>query len=158
MTQDRSALRTTAAIERRPAVAATIQRSAAPATSPARAIQQRLGHQATQALIARSIVATTAESTARAPAPVSAGSPPPIQLAAEVSAPHEVAELEAEETARKVVRMPQPASSPPKTGKAEPGSVQREAVSAAPFPATTRVNISGGLPLPANVRAFMEPR
>jgi hypothetical protein len=57
MAGDRTALRATAAAERRPSVATIIHRSAAsPGTgSPAQALQHRLGNHATQLLIARSI-------------------------------------------------------------------------------------------------------
>jgi uncharacterized protein DUF4157/DNA/RNA non-specific endonuclease len=158
MATDRSAVRTTAAVERRPVVAATIQRSAAPAMSPARAIQQRIGHQAAQALVARSVAAPNAEAASQGLVPVSVLAPHSVQLAAKVSSPHDLAELEAEETARKVARMSHPAESATKTGRAELGTVHREAASAAPIPAAAQVNIAGGAPLPPAVRSFMEPR
>lgn len=73
MAGDRTTLRATAAVERRPRVAATVHRSAVPAgtQSPARALRQRLGNQATQALVARSIAAPAKGGTTHAPAPVS---------------------------------------------------------------------------------------
>lgn len=59
MASDRTTLRTTAAIPRRPPTATTIQRSAvAVASSPAQVLQQRLGNQGTQALLARAALVT----------------------------------------------------------------------------------------------------
>jgi hypothetical protein len=168
MAGDRTALRATAAADRRPAVAATVHRSAAsPGTgSPAQALQHLLGNHATQLLIARSI--TTAAGSG---APVSVGHvvPPSVQLTkttrlpGKVSKPLDPAELEAEETARKVVRMAQPPATTPRTGKGTAkGAVQRaeaapSPVAAAP-PSSARAHIPGGSPLPAAVRSFMEPR
>src|SRR3954463_10878927 len=110
MGPERTGQRATAAIERRPPPA-MVQRSAAPATpSAARALHERLGNRATQALIARS-VATPAKETAESLLPVHVPPPQAIQLAqarrlpTKVSQPNDPAELEAEETARKVVRM-----------------------------------------------------
>lgn len=61
MALDRSALRATSAIERRPPLPTTVQRStAATAQSPARALQQRLGNQGAQALVARMFPAVQA--------------------------------------------------------------------------------------------------
>ncbi len=90
MALDHTTLRTKAAIARRPAVAATAQRSAAAtARTPARALQERLGNQATQALVARSIAAQAKEGTGQAP-----------KLPAKDSKKNEAAELKAEETAK----------------------------------------------------------
>jgi hypothetical protein len=156
MAQAKSEHRITATVERRPAAAAQVQRSAAPARSPAQSIQQRLGHQATQALIARS--AATPEAASRGP-PVSEISAPTIQraAAAHLSSPNDPAEREAEETARKVVQIPH--SSPPAATKStESGTVQRDAAPPAHVVTPTGVNLSGGAPLPATVRSYMEPR
>lgn len=156
MAQDRSALRTEAAVERRPA-ASVVQRSpSAPAQSPARGLQQRLGNQAMQALVARSAAAPSSQ--VPAPVAVSVSSAPGIQRLTPISSPHDPAELEAHETARKVMRMADPApAAVASTGAA--GTVQRDAApGAGSAPSAVHVNISGGSPLPQGVRGFMEPR
>jgi hypothetical protein len=165
MTQELSSLRKPPPVERRPAVAATVLRSAADASSasPAQALRQRLGNQATQALVARSIASRAADGNAQTPvsisAPLSVQLSKASQLPAKVSKPNEPAELEAEETARKVSRMSEPESKSSKTSTDSRNTVQRaEAPAAAPPPTTTRVNIAGGSPLPSSVRSFMEPR
>src|SRR5258708_37307017 len=117
MALDRTALRAPPAIQRRPAVSTRVQRSAAEnPRSPARALQERIGNRATQLLIARSIAHTRESSEARAPVNVTA--PPSVQLSdqvskwtrlpTKVSKARDPAELEAEETARKVMRTPTP--------------------------------------------------
>jgi len=124
--------------------AATVQRSAAPAARPrARALQERLGNQGTQAFIARAALPSQ-----------------PARLPANVSKSTDVGEVEAEKTARNVVRMRDPPASRPVVpqGTAK-GTVQRAdgptPLKAAP---AARVNIAGGAPLPSSVRSFMEPR
>ena len=92
MAQERTGLRKPAAVERRPAAAATVQRSAAAAVSPAQALQRRLGNQGTHALVSAFDRCSRAVSVA---APVS------VQFA-RVSQPNDPAELEAREIARKV--------------------------------------------------------
>jgi len=157
MAHDRSAVRTTAVVERRPAVVAPVQRSAVPSRSPAQSIQQRLGHQATQALmIARS---AAPEPSSRGPPLAEKVSAPTIQraAAAHLSSPHDPAEKEAEETARKVVQPPHSDPAPANKSVAG-GTVQREAVTPPPVVTPTGVILSGGAPLPASVRSFMEPR
>src|SRR6185437_2261990 len=99
--------RTTPRVERRPATTKTVQRSAvANAKTPASTLQERLGNRATQVLISRS-VASGKESAAH-PA-IAATLLPSTQLSRTtrlpVSKPNDPAELEAEETAKKVVRM-----------------------------------------------------
>jgi hypothetical protein len=141
MAPERSAQRATAAVERRPPVAATVQRSAA-ATRPsaARTLQERLGNQGAGALASK--------------------------LPSKVSKPTDAAELEAEETARKVTRMREPpAGKPAAPHGAEKGKVQRTeraSATSAPVAAAARsapsVGITGGAPLPAAVRSHMEPR
>lgn len=162
-------LEPTPVIKRRPA--ATIQRTAAAgatAISPARRLQERLGNRASQSLISRSI-ASAGKDTSAGPAPVKAPAPAAIQLAkndrlpAKISKPNDPAEREAEETARKVMRMQEPPASTPKAPKAtSKGAVQRAEAAPAPSasqpPSASRVNISGGSPLPASVRGRMEPR
>ncbi|MEA2894737.1 MAG: hypothetical protein QOJ84_352 [Bradyrhizobium sp.] len=154
MAQDRTELRKPAAIVRRPAVAATVNRSAAVAASlsPAQALQRRLGNQGTQALISRSIAGS---------APVSVTSPVSAQFA-RVSQPNDPAEIEARDTARKVVNMSEPAQ-PPAAKADERVSkplAQRDAASVTAAPISSAVSISpaGGSPLPSGVRSFMEPR
>lgn len=81
MAQDRTALRTAAVVERRPPVATTLHRSAAATQSPAQALQQRLGNQATQALIARSIAPHAATVAPFAAAPNGASKTEPGAIA-----------------------------------------------------------------------------
>jgi hypothetical protein len=174
MASDRTTLRATPAIQRRPAVSTRVQRSAAAESqrSPARALQERLGNRATQILISRSIASQTRE-TSEASAPVHVTAPPSIQCAeqssklarlpSKVSRANDPAELEAEETARKVMRMNQPTapSAPIQKGSAT-GTVQRAEATTSPAktpsPTSSRVNIPGGSPLPSSVRNHMEPR
>ena len=158
MASDRTTLRTSAAVERRPPAASRVQRSSAEIQqSPAQTLQSRLGNRATQVLISRA-VAHGKESAAKH-----------TRLPAKVSKPTDPAELEAEETARKVMRMSQPATKPvvPKStgaktvqrAEATPGPTTAHAPTPAPTrAATSRVSISGGAPLPTSVRTHMEPR
>ena len=151
MAQDRTGLRKPAVVERRPAAATTVQRSAAAAVSPAQALQRRLGNQGTHALISRSIAA---------PAQVSVAAPASVQFA-RVSQPNDPAELEAREIARKVANMTEPAKpAAAKTDEKEKKkTVQRDAIpAAAPAPAAASISPVGGSPLPSGVRSFMEPR
>jgi len=136
MRVDRKLQPTPAAINRRPA--APVQRSTAPA---ARTLQERLGNHGTQAFIARAVQSS------------------PNNLPAKVSKPNEAAEVEAEVAAGKVVRMAEPASPKPLAAtETRKGTVQRaEAATPVRVP-STNVNIPGGVPLPAPVRTFMEPR
>jgi uncharacterized protein DUF4157 len=138
MALDRKTLNAKAATERRPAVSNTVQRSAAEnARSPVRTLQERLGNRASQFLIARSI-APPAKETTNAGAAVSITKPPSVQLSkttglpAKVSKANDAAELEAEETARKVTRMHEP---PSQNGTTK-GTLQLAA--AAPSIASTR--------------------
>src|SRR5438445_711236 len=126
MAQDKSGVRTTATVERRAVAVTPVQRSSAPARSPAQSIQQRLGYQATQALIAR--MPAPPEPASRGPPLAERISASTIQraAAAHVSSPHDPAEREAEETARKVVQMPHSGPAAP-TKNAEVGTVQRDA-------------------------------
>jgi hypothetical protein len=138
MAPDRTAQRATAVVERRRPPVPTVQRSAAPAQpGGARGLQERLGNQGAHAFASR--------------------------LPAKVSKPTEAAELEAEETARKVMRMRQPpAATPAAPHAAEKGKVQRaEAAPAPPAPlarSPAATGLPGGSPLPSAVRGFMEPR
>jgi Domain of unknown function (DUF4157)/Secreted Novel AID/APOBEC-like Deaminase 4 len=154
MAQDRTELRKPAAMVRRPAVAATVHRSATAAASlsPAQALQRRLGNQGTQALISRSIAG---------PAQVSIPSPVSAQFA-RVSQPNDPAEIEARDTARKVVNMSEPAKPPAAKADERVGKplLQRDAASmpAAPISSAVSISPAGGSPLPSGVRNFMEPR
>ncbi len=180
MASDRTGLRAAATFERRPsdrnssaAQIAEIQRSPAPLT-----LQQRVGNRAAQTMIARSKASQSKEKETEeeeeAAGEVTVASPKTVQtskwlrLPGKVSKAYDPAELEAEETARKVMRMqtpPAPAPKPSPKGTAK-GAVQRaEATNSqptTPAPARTasssRVNISGGSPLPKSVRTHMEPR
>lgn len=128
MKSDRKLQSAPVAIKQRPAAA--VQRSAV----PARTLQERLGNHGTQAF-ARS-----------------------IQRASKVSKPNEPAELEAEATARRVVRMPDPAKPVAAAKETAKGTVQRAEGGAPVRIPSSGVNIPGGAPLPAPVRSFMEPR
>jgi Domain of unknown function (DUF4157) len=145
MAVERKAQIAAPAFERRRPVAATVQRRAAPAPSPARAMQERLGNHATQALVGRSIQFSKT-----------------TRLPSKVSKKTEAAELEAEEAARKVVRMREPVPVKPAGPKSKTANVVQRAEAAAPAPraapASPVVNIAGGAPLPSPVRTFMEPR
>ena len=142
---DRTLQRTAEIVKRRPAVAGTVQRSAAPAPpSPARALQDRLGNRATQALIAQTVTPTVQRSAA-------------VRAPVKVSSPNDRGEREAEETARKVMRMSEPA---PVARSEAKGTVQRSAAAsgASTAPAPASINLAGGSPLPTSVRRSMEPR
>lgn len=165
MAQERTALRAPPAIQRRPADSNTVQRSAAESPrSPARALQERFGNRASQILISRSIASQTKEASEEhnklsAPIQRSEQSSKFVRLPAKVSKANDPAELEAEETARKVMRMNQ-VPAPTQKGIAK-GTVQRAEASSpptAPPSSAPRVNIPGGSPLPAAVRSHMEPR
>lgn len=80
MALDRTTLRATPAIPLRPAAAIKTQRSAAAvAPSPAQVLQQRLGNQATQALLARMLpAAQAATGTAQRESPVAAEQRSPL--------------------------------------------------------------------------------
>jgi hypothetical protein len=130
------------AVERRPVVRNVVQRSAAAVATPtpARALQNRVGNRAVQAVVAPSIQ---------------------MAAAARVSKPTDAAEMEAEAVARHVGRMSQPApaaaaSTPRQTSKSE-SIVQREAA-APPRTTAAEVSVTGGSPLSPAVRDFMEPR
>jgi hypothetical protein len=127
------------AVERRPVLRNIVQRSAAAvaAPSPARALQDRVGNRAVQAVVASSIQ---------------------MAAAARVSKPTDAAEMEAEAVARHVARMLQPAA--PAAGNTHQVSktVQREAAAPPRGAATANVSAAGGSPLSPAVRDFMEPR
>jgi hypothetical protein len=152
--QERSELRKPPVVERRPALAGAVNRSAAGATtlSPAQALQRRLGNHGTQALLSRSLAV---------PAAVSVAAPPSMQFA-RISQSSDPAEIEAERIARKVVQMGEPAARP----AGAPGTtvglplIQRAGATNAAAPAAAKVPAapSGGSPLPSSVRSFMEPR
>ncbi|HEU4796979.1 MAG TPA: DUF4157 domain-containing protein, partial [Pyrinomonadaceae bacterium] len=155
MASDRTTLRT-AAVERRPPAPARVQRSSAETPQSAgQTLQSRLGNRATQILISRSVAqgkgsAHTTQSKH-------------TRLPAKVSKPTDPAELEAEETARKIARMQQPPATKPlsPTGTSTKTVQRAEATTAPAAPvrtATPRVSISGGAPLPNSVRTHMEPR
>jgi len=153
--QEHAAVRKPDSVERRPAVAAAIHRSAAAGAplSPIQALQQRT------ISIARS---------ATSPAAVSVTTPVAVQFA-KVSQPSDPAELEARNTARKVVQMTEPARpkseepvKKPEAAKKSPEEpnkpIQRAAVSDRPAPAGAPVAALGGTPLSRSVRNYMEPR
>src|SRR5215213_2783251 len=116
MATDRTSLRATAAFERRPSVPSRVQRSAVVQRSPAPlTLQQRIGNRATQTVIARSMASQSKDAEEKKkkqqPATVNVASPKSVQtskwlrLPGKVSKAYDPAELEAEETARKVMRM-----------------------------------------------------
>src|SRR5258708_1276493 len=157
MALDRTSSRVAPKIERRPAISKTVQRSVA-ARPKSPSLQEQLGNRATQILVARS-VANSAKEGAGTRLPISPAPYPSIQFSRTtrlpVSKPGDPAELEAEETAKKVMRMREPAQ-PAQTAQKGParGTVQRvEAQFASPpAPSAARVNIPGGAPLPTGVR------
>lgn len=120
MAPDRTTLRTTTAVERRPVVAATVQRKAAASPpSPARALQERLGNQATQALVARSLTAQAVQLS------------PATKLPAKVSKPHEPAEPAAAETP-KAAKPSAPAEKEKEKKPAEKGEAGEKAAPPSP--------------------------
>jgi hypothetical protein len=174
---ERQPLRKAPTVERRTPLASVAQRSAtASVRSPARALQQRLGNRAAQDLLARSAAGPAPASEIVAPI-CNGGAPLTVQcstakrLPSKVSRPSDPAELEAEEIARKVMRAGESAAGSQSSGNSSAanaavaksgsrGTVQRAkaAPPAASPAAPARVNISGGSPLPASMRQFMEPR
>jgi uncharacterized protein DUF4157 len=143
MALERTALPPVAAIRRR--LPGTLQRSAAsPPRTPARTLQERIGNQATQAYIARAAKST----------PAQAGATP-----GKVSKKNDTAELEAEEAAKKVLRLRETAAKPPAVAKTTVKDTVQRAEAAPSAPARpSNVHIAGGAPLPKAVRSFMEPR
>ena len=170
MSSDRSTLPAKAATPRRLPAADRISRGpVAVAPSRAQVLQQRLGNQATQAFIARSVATRERERTIESPAAVSVTTPPSVHLARgrqlpdKVSKPNDPAELEAEETARKVMRkVESPAANPVAASPMAKGGAQRSAAGTSPAPSppssTPNVPVSGGAALPSSVRSHMEPR
>jgi hypothetical protein len=130
MAHDRATLRKPLA--ERPPAHAPPARSTTTASAASK-LQRRLGNEQTQRWFARA------------------------QAAAAVSSPHEPAELEAQATARAVMRMSAVATPVAPAANAPPG-VQRQPA-AAPAPATDlRGAVAGGQPLPAAVHGLMAPR
>src|SRR5947207_6425848 len=114
MAIDRTGLRATAALERRPSVSSKVQRRASEIQrSPALTLQQRIGNHATQILIARSIASQSKETegkkkqqdTVNVASPTSVQHSKWIRLPGKVSKAYDAAELEAEETTSKVMSM-----------------------------------------------------
>jgi hypothetical protein len=168
MSHDRTTLQAKPAVERRPTISAGVTRSVPEVVrSSTHPVGQRISNPASQLLISRS-VSSGARVTGERVEPVTSTVPASVQfskwtrLPAKVSKPIDPAELEAEETARKVTRMREPpASKPAVQSGTSRGTVQRaETATTAPPPPRTnpRVNISGGSPLPRTVRNQMEPR
>src|SRR6185369_9232178 len=103
MALDRTNLRAAPKIERRPAIAKTVQRSpVANSKSCASTLQERLGNHATQLLISRSVSSSAKGEQLSRPV-VTAAQVPFIQFSKTsrlpISKPGDPAELEAEETA-----------------------------------------------------------
>jgi hypothetical protein len=152
MRPERIAARTTVTERRPPTVAAPSRRSAAaPTTSPALAMRQRLGNLGTQALIARSV--------APAAPVVTSSSAPAVQCLTAVTSPTDPSEVEAQSVAAKVMRMsvPDAGAAPAAVGHGGPGTVQR-APDGPGAAAPISVRTGGGAPLPPALRDFMEPR
>jgi hypothetical protein len=169
MSADRRLQRTSTAVERRPVVAGTVQRSAAPAPpSSARTLQSRLGNAGTQALLARSIaplnvVASDGAAVVGIASQLSIQRSPARRLPEKVSQPTDPAEREAEETARKVMRMSLPATATPASSKKiTSGVVQRAEAASGPARVSPSqsplAHAEAGSPLPSSVRSQMEPR
>ncbi|HKY44269.1 MAG TPA: DUF4157 domain-containing protein [Pyrinomonadaceae bacterium] len=174
MANDRTGVHATAAFERRPSISSRVQRPAIQRSPAPLTLQQRVGNRASQAMIARAMASQSKETEEKKKHPaVNVASPKTVQtskwlrLPGKVSKAYDPAELEAEETARKVMRMQTPPAPAPKPQPkaTTTGAVQRaEATHTTPAPApapaasSSRVSISGGSPLPKSVRGHMEPR
>jgi Domain of unknown function (DUF4157) len=147
VTQDRTALRKPPVVERRSSVAGTVNRSAVAASVQPRLVSQNAN--------------TPASRSVSTPAKVSVATPVSLQFA-RVSHPNDPAELEARETARKVMQNTKPSQRPAKEleEKIKKPTIQRSAalVASTPSLAAAHVNAAGGSPLPSGVRSFMEPR
>ena len=163
MTVERTALREKAGFERRrPAALGPSPQSAPSSSPPSHNLQARLGNRATQALVARSVASPSME-----PPSVTRAAPAAIQfskstrLPANVSKPGDPAELEAEASARKVMRMNESSATAPATQKAG-GTMHRAPAVSPPASAAAAkppgTSLGGGSPLPAPVRSMMEPR
>ena len=90
---------------------------------------------------------------------------PPVQTKLTVSRPGDALEKEADRTAEQVMRMAVPGPGPAvaRPGEGEEKRLARAAVGGAPAPGPAAVAgveaaATGGQPLPADVRRFMEPR
>lgn len=168
MAATRTTLRVPALERRQPAPAAAHRAAPAPTISAAQALQARFGNQGTQTMIARAIAAPEREHRAGAAAAVTVTTAPGVQaskatrLPLKVSKPTDPAELEAEDTARKVMRMREPPAARPATQqRTSTGTAQRaRAPSSPPAPreVASPVAQSAGAPLPGPVRAQMEGR
>jgi len=148
---DRTPQRVATPAERRPAASPVVRPpSAAAPVSPARALQNRFGNRATQTVVAHAIANPSIQYARTA------------RLPHNVSKPTDPAELEAEQTAKKVVRMRESSSSGATTKeKSAAGTVHR--MPAAPAAAAARrapggTGASSGSPLAASVRGSMERR
>jgi hypothetical protein len=106
------------AVVRRPVVKSLVQRSAAAIATPtpARALQNRVGNRAVQAVVAPSIQTAA--------------------IAARVSKPTDAAEKEAEETARKVMRMREPPATPLVAQQKAGANGTAQFAAASPLPAS----------------------
>lgn len=180
MAVDRTPQRVSAAADKRRAPAPAVSRPRLDTgASAGGALQRRLGNLGTQSVIARSIANPSRDGDPHAH--VSSSAPPGVQrstaarLPAKVSKPTDRSELEAEETARKVMRMrdqPAPAAAGATKGAAVSGApvkgtAQRAlaagggaaAPASAPFARAPRlVGLGGGAALPRPVRTPMEGR
>jgi hypothetical protein len=148
---DRTPQRVAAPADRRPAPSPGGRRPSAAPASPARALLNRFGNHAAPSVVARAIADQKIQ-CART-----------TRLPDKVSRPTDPAELEAEQTAKKVVRMREPSKGDaPAKEKTTAATVHR--MPAAPSrPAAGRAAsgggaTSGGSPLPSTVRGPMERR
>lgn len=158
---DRTALRKPSAAPERRGGSAVAPRRAPAAPAPAAALRERLGGRAA-GQVARAVAEARAAGSGGAPR-VEVAAPRAPQLAEgglKVSRPTDAAEVEAEATARAVARMPDPPAFAPIAARVEGGEVQRAAAASPPAAAAAvRTGAgSGGVPLPAPVRATLEPR
>jgi hypothetical protein len=148
-------------IARRPAIVA---RSLLTSSSPSRAVtvRERLGNGGSHAVVSRSIAARAIDAVQRSES--AAASAP--QRFANISSPHDRAEIEASEVARKVMRASAPTGAAAQLTAVHDAPVQRAVTAAGPpappapasVPAPVSVPTSGGSPLPPDVRQFMEHR
>lgn len=151
---ERSTANKQASMARRPAP--SLVRTAPRRSTPAQALQQRLGNRGAQRVIARSADVAQRAAAAAKSQPTGAVLPSAMRTM-RISQPADPAEREAASVARHIVSSPQPASHSVNSKLAK-----QEAMSdgAAIAPALVQPSLTGaaGNPLPTSVARFMEPR
>lgn len=179
MAQDRTAVRTTAAPDRRPPQPVVSTAPVNLRTGAAQSLQRRMGNHGAQVFIARALRTSKdatlskeeAERAARQPARMAAGGHA-VQTFTSVSSPGDPAEREAHSTARRVMQTAAPHHTGPSPRAPESAAtVHRQRADATiqckadsqpmvtPSLSADIVSSTGsGTPLPPRVREFMEPR